>query len=99
MADTGAGTDQAAVGGAITQRGTSPGSKRQQPRHRQSNRAARGWRISIGRAGAPRSTRRARGHVVHGQLAEAVSKSVDQLRVTSGNVGGAFGMKIFLHPE
>ena len=39
-------------------------------------------------------------HVIHGQLAEAVLK-IDkaQLRVISGNVGGAFGMKIFLHPE
>ncbi len=39
-------------------------------------------------------------HVIHGQLTEAVLKiGVDQLRVISGNVGGAFGMKIFLHPE
>ena len=39
-------------------------------------------------------------HVIHGQLAEAVLKiGKDQLRVISGNVGGAFGMKIFLHPE
>ena len=39
-------------------------------------------------------------HVIHGQLAEAVLKiDKDQLRVISGNVGGAFGMKIFLHPE
>jgi len=39
-------------------------------------------------------------HVIHGQLAEAVLK-IDKalLRVMSGNVGGAFGMKIFLHPE
>ncbi len=39
-------------------------------------------------------------HVIHGQLAEAVLK-IDKakLRVVSGNVGGAFGMKIFLHPE
>jgi len=39
-------------------------------------------------------------HVIHGQLAEAVLK-LDKalLRVISGNVGGAFGMKIFLHPE
>jgi len=39
-------------------------------------------------------------HVIHGQLAEAVLKmDKAQLRVISGNVGGAFGMKIFLHPE
>ena len=39
-------------------------------------------------------------HVIHGQIAEAVLKiGKDQLRVISGNVGGAFGMKIFLHPE
>ncbi len=39
-------------------------------------------------------------HVIHGQLAEAVLKmDKAQLRVVSGNVGGAFGMKIFLHPE
>ena len=39
-------------------------------------------------------------HVIHGQIAETVLKiGKDQLRVISGNVGGAFGMKIFLHPE
>jgi carbon-monoxide dehydrogenase large subunit len=39
-------------------------------------------------------------HVIHGQLAEAVLKiGKEKLRVISGNVGGAFGMKIFLHPE
>lgn len=39
-------------------------------------------------------------HVIHGQVAEAVLKiGKDKLRVISGNVGGAFGMKIFLHPE
>ena len=39
-------------------------------------------------------------HVIHGQIAEAVLKiGKEQLRVISGNVGGAFGMKIFLHPE
>ena len=39
-------------------------------------------------------------HIIHGQVAEAVLKiGKDQLRVISGNVGGAFGMKIFLHPE
>ena len=39
-------------------------------------------------------------HAIHGQLAEQVLKiGMEQLRVISGNVGGAFGMKIFLHPE
>jgi len=39
-------------------------------------------------------------HFIHGQVAETVLKiGKDQLRVISGNVGGAFGMKIFLHPE
>ena len=39
-------------------------------------------------------------HVIHGQLAETVLKlGAGKLRVVSGNVGGAFGMKIFLHPE
>ncbi|MBK5106205.1 MAG: xanthine dehydrogenase family protein molybdopterin-binding subunit, partial [Burkholderiales bacterium] len=39
-------------------------------------------------------------HVIHGQVAEDVLKiGKEQLRVISGNVGGAFGMKIFLHPE
>jgi len=39
-------------------------------------------------------------HVIHGQLAEVVLRiRKEQLRVVSGNVGGAFGMKIFLHPE
>ena len=39
-------------------------------------------------------------HVIHGQVTEAVLKiGKEQLRVISGNVGGAFGMKIFLHPE
>jgi len=39
-------------------------------------------------------------HVIHGQIAEAVLKiSKEALRVISGSVGGAFGMKIFLHPE
>ncbi len=39
-------------------------------------------------------------HVIHGQLAEAVLKlDKRKLRVVSGNVGGGFGMKIFLHPE
>jgi carbon-monoxide dehydrogenase large subunit len=39
-------------------------------------------------------------HMIHGQLAEAVLKMPrEQLRVISGKVGGAFGMKIFLHPE
>ena len=39
-------------------------------------------------------------HHLHGQIAEAVLKTGrDKLRVVSGNVGGAFGMKIFLYPE
>ena len=39
-------------------------------------------------------------HVIHGQVADAVLNiGKDKLRVISGNVGGAFGMKIFLHPE
>lgn len=39
-------------------------------------------------------------HVVHEQLADTVLKTGrERLRVVSGNVGGAFGMKIFLHPE
>jgi carbon-monoxide dehydrogenase large subunit len=39
-------------------------------------------------------------HHLHGQIADAVVKiGRDKLRVVSGNVGGAFGMKIFLYPE
>jgi len=39
-------------------------------------------------------------HHLHGQSADAVLKTGrDKLRVVSGNVGGAFGMKIFLYPE
>jgi carbon-monoxide dehydrogenase large subunit len=39
-------------------------------------------------------------HHIHGQIADAVLKTGrDKLRVVSGNVGGAFGMKIFLYPE
>ncbi len=39
-------------------------------------------------------------HHLHGQIAGAVLKTGrDRLRVVSGNVGGAFGMKIFLYPE
>lgn len=39
-------------------------------------------------------------HVIRDQVADAVLKiGKDKLRVLSGNVGGAFGMKIFLHPE
>ena len=38
--------------------------------------------------------------MIYGQVAEAVLKiGKEKLRVVSGNVGGAFGMKIFLHPE
>jgi aerobic carbon-monoxide dehydrogenase large subunit len=37
---------------------------------------------------------------LYGQIADAVLKTGrDKLRVVSGNVGGAFGMKIFLYPE
>ena len=39
-------------------------------------------------------------HVIHGQLTEAILKlEKEKVRVVSGNVGGGFGMKIFLHPE
>jgi carbon-monoxide dehydrogenase large subunit len=39
-------------------------------------------------------------HQLYGQIADAVVKTGrDKLRVVSGNVGGAFGMKIFLYPE
>jgi len=39
-------------------------------------------------------------HHLHGQIADAVLRiGRDKLRVVSGNVGGAFGMKIFLYPE
>ena len=39
-------------------------------------------------------------HVIYDQVADAILKiGKDKLRVISGNVGGAFGMKIFLHPE
>ena len=39
-------------------------------------------------------------HVIHGQIADPILKlGAERLRVVSGNVGGAFGMKIFLHPE
>ena len=39
-------------------------------------------------------------HVIHGQTAEQILKlGKPKLRVVSGNVGGGFGMKIFLHPE
>jgi len=39
-------------------------------------------------------------HVIYDQLAGGILKiGKEQLRVVSGNVGGAFGMKIFLHPE
>ena len=38
-------------------------------------------------------------HHLHGQIAELLKIGRDKLRVVSGNVGGAFGMKIFLYPE
>src|SRR5687767_6094607 len=39
-------------------------------------------------------------HHLYGQIADAILKAPrEQIRVVSGNVGGAFGMKIFLYPE
>jgi carbon-monoxide dehydrogenase large subunit len=39
-------------------------------------------------------------HVVYEQIADTILKTGrERLRVVSGHVGGAFGMKIFLHPE
>ena len=39
-------------------------------------------------------------HHLFGQIADGIVKAPrEQLRVVSGNVGGAFGMKIFLYPE
>ncbi|MEO8560104.1 MAG: xanthine dehydrogenase family protein molybdopterin-binding subunit, partial [Rhodospirillales bacterium] len=39
-------------------------------------------------------------HVVHGQIANAVLHiPAEKLRCISGDVGGGFGMKIFLYPE
>jgi aerobic carbon-monoxide dehydrogenase large subunit len=39
-------------------------------------------------------------HHLYGQIADTVLKAPrEELRVVSGNVGGAFGMKIFLYPE
>src|SRR5262245_39378074 len=39
-------------------------------------------------------------HHLYAQIADAVLKTGrEKLRVVSGNVGGAFGMKIFLYPE
>ena len=39
-------------------------------------------------------------HHLYGQIADAVLKTGrEKLRVVSGSVGGAFGMKIFLYPE
>jgi carbon-monoxide dehydrogenase large subunit len=39
-------------------------------------------------------------HVIYDQVAGVILKiGKERLRVVSGNVGGAFGMKIFLHPE
>jgi carbon-monoxide dehydrogenase large subunit len=39
-------------------------------------------------------------HHLYGQIADAVLKiGREKMRVVSGNVGGAFGMKIFLYPE
>ena len=39
-------------------------------------------------------------HVIHGQIAEMVLKiGKDKLRCVTNDVGGGFGMKIFLYPE
>src|SRR3954468_13656515 len=38
-------------------------------------------------------------HHLHGQIAAILKLRKEELRVVSGNVGGAFGMKIFLYPE
>ena len=39
-------------------------------------------------------------HVSHSQITGSILKiPKEKLRVVSGNVGGAFGMKIFVHPE
>ena len=39
-------------------------------------------------------------HHLYGQIADGIVKAPrEELRVVSGNVGGAFGMKIFLYPE
>ena len=39
-------------------------------------------------------------HHLYGQIADTILKTGrENLRVVSGNVGGAFGMKIFLYPE
>jgi carbon-monoxide dehydrogenase large subunit len=39
-------------------------------------------------------------HHIYGQIADQVVKTGrEKLKVVSGNVGGAFGMKIFLYPE
>ena len=39
-------------------------------------------------------------HHLYGQIADTILKTGrEKLRVVSGNVGGAFGMKIFLYPE
>jgi len=39
-------------------------------------------------------------HHLYGQIADGIVKAPrEEIRVVSGNVGGAFGMKIFLYPE
>ena len=39
-------------------------------------------------------------HHLYGQIADVILKAPrEEIRVVSGNVGGAFGMKIFLYPE
>ena len=38
-------------------------------------------------------------HVIRGQLADAILKLDDKIAVRTGQVGGGFGMKVFVHPE
>jgi carbon-monoxide dehydrogenase large subunit len=38
-------------------------------------------------------------HVIRGQLADAILKLDDRIAVRTGQVGGGFGMKVFVHPE
>jgi carbon-monoxide dehydrogenase large subunit len=38
-------------------------------------------------------------HVIRGQLADAILKLDDKVAVRTGQVGGGFGMKVFVHPE
>ncbi len=38
-------------------------------------------------------------HVIRGQLADVILKLDDKIAVRTGQVGGGFGMKVFVHPE